>query len=192
MTLLRRAARPMLATTFVAGGIDSLRDPASKVPMAEGFTPQLQRIPALSDYDTETLVRINGAVQAGAGTLFAMGRLPRLSAVALAASLVPTTAAAHRFWEMEGQQRSQQQVQFFKNLSILGGLLLATTDTEGQPGIGWRARHRAEHAGRKARHTADHAGAAAERKRRQVKRAARTAKREAKLAKKAARAVLPV
>lgn len=171
----------MLASIFVAGGVDSLRNPGSKVPMAEGLTPQLQRIPALSDYDTETLVRINGGIQAGAGTMFALGRVPRLSSLALAASLIPTTAAAHRFWEMEGSQRKQQQVQFFKNMSILGGLLLASADTAGKPGLGWRTRH-----------TAEHAGAAVRRGRREARHTAKIAKQEAKLAAKSARQKLPV
>ena len=181
MTILRRAARPLLASIFVTGGIDALRDPASKVPMAEGLTPHLQRIPALAEYDTETLVRINAGIQAGAGTLFALGRFPRLSSLALAASLVPTTAAAHRFWDMEGPQRKQQQIQFFKNLSILGGLLLASADTAGKPGLGWRTRH-----------TAEHAGAAVHRGRREARYAVKMAKQEAKLAAQTARAKLPV
>ena len=171
----------MLASIFVTGGVDALRNPGSKVPMAEGLTPQLQRIPALAEYDTETLVRINGGVQAGAGTLFALGRFPRLSSLALAASIIPTTAAGHRFWEMEGPQRKQQQVQFFKNLSILGGLLIASADTAGKPGLGWRTRH-----------TAEHAGAAVRRGRREARHAAKMARRETKLAAKAARAKLPV
>jgi putative oxidoreductase len=77
-----------------------------------------------------------------AGGLLALGRLPRLSALALAGSLVPTTLAGHRFWsETDPAKRSMQQIQFFKNVSMLGGLLLAAVDTSGKPSIGWRARH---------------------------------------------------
>ncbi|MBK6501203.1 MAG: hypothetical protein IPG03_02165 [Candidatus Microthrix sp.] len=36
------------------------------------------------------------------------------------------------------------RIQFEKNASILGGLLLATVDTEGRPGLGWRARRAAK------------------------------------------------
>ncbi|CAN5442001.1 DoxX family protein [soil metagenome] len=144
MSLLRRAARPMLASMFVTGGLDALRNPGPKVPTAEDVA---SRVPGLSDQDTETLIRVNGGVQVAAGSLLALGRLPRLSALALAASLVPTTAAGHRFWEHDDPaKRTQQQIHFFKNLSMLGGLLLAALDTEGRPGLGWRARHKAEHA----------------------------------------------
>jgi putative oxidoreductase len=183
MTVLRRLARPLLASIFISGGVDALRNPGSKVPAAEGVAPKVaDAVPALAGYDTETLVRINGAVQVGAGSLLALGKFPRLSALALAASIVPTTAAGHRFWEADdSMQRAQQRIHFLKNASILGGLLLAAADTDGKPGLGWRAQH-----------TAAHAEAAVERSRRKARRAAKTARREAKLVTKTARAALPV
>jgi putative oxidoreductase len=182
MTVLRRIARPLLASIFISGGIDALRNPASKASAAEGVAPVFtEAVPALAKYDTETLVRINAGVQVAAGSMLALGRFPRLSAVALAASVVPTTAAGHRFWENdEPLQRKQQRIHFLKNASILGGLLLAAADTEGKPGLSWRARH-----------GASHAEAAVERGRRRARRALDTAEREAKLVTKTARAALP-
>ena len=74
-------------------------------------------------------MRANAAVQLAAGTLLALGRLPRLSALALAGSLAPTTAAGHPFWTVEDPaKRAQQRIQFNKNLAVLGGLLLAAAD----------------------------------------------------------------
>ena len=79
--------------------------------------------PPLTD-DTGRLVRVNGAVQVGAGIGLALGIAPRLAALALAASLVPTTAAGHRFWEEEDDKaRAQQTIHFLKNITIMGGLL---------------------------------------------------------------------
>jgi uncharacterized membrane protein YphA (DoxX/SURF4 family) len=92
-------------------------------------------------FETATYVRANGAVQVGAGLLLAAGKAPRLASTALAVTLVPTTLAAHRFWELEGEERKAQQVQFAKNLSLLGGLILAAVDTGGQPDLAWRAKH---------------------------------------------------
>jgi len=92
-------------------------------------------------FETESYIRANGAVQVGAGLLLAIGRAPRLASAALAATLVPTTLAAHRFWEFEGDERKAQEFQFAKNLSLLGGLVLAAVDTEGRPGLAWRAKH---------------------------------------------------
>ena len=150
MSLTRRIARPLLSAAFVTGGIDTLRKPAPRVEMAEPVASQVADPLPLPD-DTEQLVKINAGVQVGAGLLLAIGRLPRLAAAALAASLVPTTLAGHRFWEEQDEAaKAQQQVQFVKNLGLLGGLLLAMFDTEGAPSLGWRARH----AGRRVRTTA--------------------------------------
>lgn len=104
------------------------------------MAPQIATRPSLPN-ETDKLVRINAAVQIGAGVLLASGRFPRLAACALAGSLVPTTVAGHRFWEeQDGAQRSQQQIHFLKNVGLLGGLILAAVDTEGAPSLGWRTR----------------------------------------------------
>ena len=89
-----------------------------------------------------------------------------LSATVLAASLVPTTLAGHAFWnETDPQAKYAQRLQFYKNTSVFGGLLLAAVDTEGKPGLAWRARRAAADV------------------RREAKQVAKTARREAKLAK---------
>ena len=96
---------------------------------------------------------INAGVHIAGGLALATGRAPRLSALALAATLVPTTVAGHRFWEeSDPAAKAQQKTHFFKNVSMLGGLLLASVDTEGRPGLAWRARHAASHVRREARH----------------------------------------
>ena len=139
----------MLAAIFVAGGLDAAKDPEGKAGAAEKVAPPLARTLGLPE-DTTMLVRINGVVQVVAGGLLALGRLPRLSATALMASLVPTTLAGHRFWE-EGDEaaRAGQRIHFLKNAAVVGGLILAATDTEGRPSLSWRAR-KAAAKGRKA------------------------------------------
>src|SRR5262249_52338054 len=119
----------------------------------------------------EEAVRINGAVQVVAGTMLALGRWPRLAAFALAATLVPTTLAGHRYWEAEDEQeRRQQRIHFLKNASMLGGLLIASVDTAGNPSLAGRSRHAAQTA------------------RREVKLAARTARVSGQAGSKAGRA----
>jgi putative oxidoreductase len=147
MTLVRRLARPLLASMFVVGGLDALRNPKSKVPAAEDIGPSIAAHLPYLPQDPEQLVKINGAVQVGAGALLALGRFPRLSSTLLAASVIPTTAAGHRFWEIKDDpaKRAQQKIHFFKNLGLLGGLLLAAVDTEGRPGLAWRAQHATHH-----------------------------------------------
>jgi uncharacterized membrane protein YphA (DoxX/SURF4 family) len=97
--------------------------------------------------DVEQWVRIDAGIKVGAGALFALGKLPRLSALALTASIVPTTLAGHRFWEHDDpKERFGQLSHFLKNLGLLGGLLLAAVDTEGKPSVGYRARRAAQKA----------------------------------------------
>jgi hypothetical protein len=126
--------------------------------------------------DPETLVRANGAAMAGAGALLALGRLPRLSSLVLATTLVPTTYAGHRFWEVKDPaQRRTQRVHFLKNVSLLGGVLLASVDTEGKPGLVWRSRHAAKDARRAARHAKKDARLASRQARREARHAAHRA-----------------
>jgi uncharacterized membrane protein YphA (DoxX/SURF4 family) len=134
----------MLASIFAIQGLDTLRNPERVVSAAEPVVkPLSEKVPVLPD-SVEQAVRINGAVQLAGGTLLAIGWVPRLAALAIAGTLVPTTLAGHRFWEAdEPQTRKQQKIQFLKNLSMLGGLLIAAADTGGRPSLVWRSRHAA-------------------------------------------------
>ena len=99
MALSRRIARPLLASIFVVGGWDALVHPAGKAKKAEAVSEPLSESVGVDRVDAETLVRINGAVQVGAGVLLAVGKFRRLAALALIGSIIPTTYAGHRFWE---------------------------------------------------------------------------------------------
>src|SRR5215218_3484390 len=144
--LVRRIARPLLASSFVYGGIDTLRNPQSRVPGAAPVVEQItaaadQQLPVQVPRDVEQWVKIDAGVKVAAGSLLALGKLPRLSALALSSSLVPTTLAGHRFWEHDDpKERFGQTSNFLKNLAMLGGLLIAAVDTEGKPSVGWRAK----------------------------------------------------
>ncbi len=159
MTLIRRLARPLLASTFVFGGYNALKHTqalaATSKPVNDeirGFAhkvaPQV-KVPA----DDATLVRINAAVHIVAGLGLATGRAPRLCALALAGSTVPTTIAGHPFWqEKDPAARNAQLIHFLKNLSMFGGLVLAGVDTDGKPGVTWRASHAVGSARQQAKH----------------------------------------
>jgi putative oxidoreductase len=143
MLIARRLARPLLASIFIYGGLDAVRHPAPKVPAADTVAADVAaKVPGIST--TEQLVRLDGAVKIAAGVALAAGKVPRLAALILLTSLVPTTAAGHRFWEeKDPAKRKAQQLHFVKNAAIAGGLLLAAVDTEGKPSVGWRARRAA-------------------------------------------------
>jgi uncharacterized membrane protein YphA (DoxX/SURF4 family) len=161
MTVTRLLARPMLASMFVMGGINALKNAdalaARAKPVADKVVPRVQQlVPQVPiPTDTTTLVRLNAGAQILAGAALATGRAPRLASTLLAATLVPSTLAGHRFWEeTDPAVKGNQKIHFFKNVSLFGGLLLAGVDTEGKPGVAWRARRAATDVKREARHLA--------------------------------------
>jgi uncharacterized membrane protein YphA (DoxX/SURF4 family) len=170
MTVVRRVARPMLAAIFVVQGLEQLRHPsalnAKVAPFAEKLAPM-----GLPN-DPELLVRANGATMLAGAELLAKGRVPRLASLALAGAMVPTTYVGHQFWaETDPAAKRTQRIGFLKNVGLIGGLLLASVDTEGRPGLAYRAGL----AGSSAKRTAKRA-------KREAKHATRAARREAKLA----------
>ncbi len=158
--LVRRVARPMLASIFIAGGVNALRDTPghakNAAPVVDRTVGKVQdSLPEQLPTDSETLVRVDGAVKIGAGALLALGKLPRLSSLLLSASLIPTTIAGHAFWQIKDpDQRAEQQTQFLKNLGLFGGLLISAVDTGGKPSVGYRARRRAHKVAKRTKRTA--------------------------------------
>jgi len=67
-----------------------------------------------------------GAVLAelGGGLLVALGFKARFGALVLIVFTVVTTVVFHNFWAFEGPDRQVQVINFMKNLSMTGGLLL--------------------------------------------------------------------
>lgn len=141
MSPIRSLARPMLAGMYVIDGAAALRSPGARVDAV--------RAAGLSE--PEKLVKVNAATMLVGGLTLATGKLPRLSALALAATLVPTTYVGHGFWsESDPDVKSGQQQQFLKNLSMLGGLLLAAADTGGRESLPHAAGRLSSRATRKA------------------------------------------
>ena len=125
---LRPAARLLTGSTYVLLGFDALRAPGGRVNLAAPLLAAIRaKVPLPAD--DEVVVRGNAAVQVVAGAMLALGRAPRLSALALAASLVPTTLAGHPYWTIEDPDaRKLQRIHFHKNMAMIGGLLLAVLD----------------------------------------------------------------
>jgi putative oxidoreductase len=168
MKPVRTAARAMLASIFVISGVRVLLKPDAKVetarPVTDKLGPLLEKIDPRIPTDARTLVRAKAASDVIAGLALATGHFRRPAAAALAAGLIPTTLTGHPFWSAPKPERAAQEANFLKNLGLLGGLLLAASDTEGQPGLKYRTSH------------------AVDRSQRSVKRAVKSAKRDAKIA----------
>lgn len=123
--LLHAAGRALTGATYVIAGYDVVRTPGGRVGKAAPLLETIREVVPLPD-DDELIVRGNAAVQVGAGATLALGIAPRLSALALAGSLVPTTLAGHPFWTIDDPaERAAQRIHFLKNMAMLGGLLFA-------------------------------------------------------------------
>jgi uncharacterized membrane protein YphA (DoxX/SURF4 family) len=152
MTVVRRLARPLLAATFVASGVDQLRNARQT---ADQLQPVLQRagsmVPQASAVtDNELLVaRMIGAAQVGAGVMLAAGKFPRIAALVLAKMAAINALVEYRNADDSTPEgRRLRRSQLLKNLGLAGAGLLAAVDTAGRPGLAWRAAHLAEDARR--------------------------------------------
>lgn len=149
----------MLTSIFVIGPAKTLQDPKPAAERADRVTRHvvstLRRLGLQVPEDPLFWVRLNAGVQLVAAAGLATGKMPRLSAAVLASSLVPTTIAGHDFWnESDPTVRNQQLIHWAKNLSLLGGLIIAANDTNGRPSAAWMARHAMSDARREAAHAA--------------------------------------
>lgn len=121
-------------------------------PAAEAAAPTVDGLRALPDpvgssipSDPQTFAQINAAVQIGGGLLLATGKAPRIASAALAFTVLPANLGAHMFWsESDPQVKAQKRKEFLTDLSLLGGLMIASADTAGKPSLGWRSRRAAE------------------------------------------------
>jgi uncharacterized membrane protein YphA (DoxX/SURF4 family) len=147
--LLRRVARPLLSAAFIGQGIEALRSPK---PAADAARPTLEGLQKLPEpvgpnvpRDAETFAKITAAVQIGGGILLATGKVPRLASAALAATVIPANLGSHMFWsEVDPQRKAEKRKDFLVDMSLLGGLIIASADTAGKPSLGWRGRKAAE------------------------------------------------
>ena len=147
--LFRRIARPLLSAAFIGQGVNSLLNPK---PAAEAAAPAVDGLRSLPDplgssipTDAETFAQINAAVQIGGGLLLATGRMPRIASAALAFTVVPGNLGAHMFWtETDPERKAEKRQAFLTDISLLGGLMIASADTAGKPSLGWRGRRAAE------------------------------------------------
>lgn len=125
MSPTRKLARPLLATIFITSGASQLKDHSYVTAAAQNA--------GLAEPELLAKAHVYGSLVGGLA--LATGRFPRLAALGLAANLIPTTIVGHNFWSAPEDQKMMQQINFMKNVSILGGLLLAAADTGGRESI---------------------------------------------------------
>jgi putative oxidoreductase len=70
------------------------------------------------------LLPLTIAVELGGGLLLAVGFKARWAALAIFLFLIPVTFVFHAFWGIDPKEAAMQQINFLKNLSIMGGMLM--------------------------------------------------------------------
>jgi uncharacterized membrane protein YphA (DoxX/SURF4 family) len=186
MSLLRFAARTMLASFFVVNGVKALRNPESLVPatepIAKAFLPLAEKTlpPQAAAYlpeDAKGLVKLTALAQIAGGISLATGLGRRVGALVLAISMVPQLVDSAPFGPSGDGERTGD---FVRDLALTGGVLLASGDTEGQPTLAYKAKTRAEMLGREAEHTKAAVVREAERTKKSLQREGKRAARKAK------------
>lgn len=148
MSLSRRLARPLLASSFIASGLDALIRPDAHVAKFREVESLLEKagVPPAVAGDTKLLVRASGAVTVVAAAMLATNRNPRSAALALAALTVPITVVNNPIWTTKDRaERKRMRTGLLQGASLVGGLALAGLDRDGKPSLTWRAANTREH-----------------------------------------------
>lgn len=141
MNLVRLIARPMLASYFIADGIDAAMKPAAHAEKFSKVTPVKAGAPQSLLGCRDPASAISGAVTAGAGLALAVGKAPRLAAAVLALANIPITLLNAPVWE-----KSTPDVTKENRRALLRGLGLGGGCCWRQPirlvgrALGWRLR----------------------------------------------------
>jgi uncharacterized membrane protein YphA (DoxX/SURF4 family) len=144
MSLFRFAARSLLASYFVINGVKAVRQPTDFLdtaqPVMDLVSAPLQavlprQVGELIPADAAGWARVCGATQIVGGLSLATGIGRRFGATALAATMVPQVLSDNPFKAASGERTKGST-----DLALLGGVVLAALDTEGQPSLAWKLR----------------------------------------------------
>lgn len=124
---MRALARPLLASWFVYGGVQSYLEPdAQAARIAPSVEPQLQEW-GLEEVKSADLVKVHGIASVVCASALALSRTPRTAALGLAGLAGVSAAVSHPFWKETDEERKAAQLDLFlKDVSLVGGLLVAS------------------------------------------------------------------
>lgn len=117
------AGRVLLGWIFMQGGWAKLMN-------VQSFAAGLPRrgLPEFMGY-------IGAPVEFFGGVAILLGLGTRYAAIAILLFTIVATFSSHAYWTFPPEQQSQQATQFFKNLSIMGGLMLLFATGAGRASI---------------------------------------------------------
>ena len=119
-------ARILLALIFITSGY-------GKIAGFEGLTGYI----ASKGMPFPSLMALGAiVVELGGGLLLLVGYRARWAALAIFLFLIPTTLIFHNFWSVAADQVAGQQTDFFKNVAIMGGMLMVWAFGPGRVALG--------------------------------------------------------
>jgi uncharacterized membrane protein YphA (DoxX/SURF4 family) len=184
--MLRNLARALIGAVYVQQGIEILRHPHDPADAAKPAVARLAASTPLPD-DPVVVVRASGIAMAAGGLGLATNTAPRLSAALLSVVTALLTFARHPVGTLRlSTLRGPEGTRLLTDLGMLGAVILAALDTEGRPGLTYRAQKGSERAARGARRRARSARRSARREARIVKLELREARRASRDAGRAA------
>jgi putative oxidoreductase len=120
--LVYAIGRVALVALFIKSGAEKLIDPSGLTGMlsAKAFPAPM------------AFAYLAGLAEVGLGILVAVGWQARLAAFGLVAFVIVATLLAHNYWDMTGPARRMNETAFWKNLAIIGGLLMLAATGAGR------------------------------------------------------------
>lgn len=112
--LVALLGRVLLAAMFVFSGYGKLT----------GFAGTVGYITSKGLPMPQVLAAIAILIELGGGLLIVFGLKTRWAAAAFIAFLLVITPIFHHFWDVPAEQMMGQQINFMKNVTIVGGMLL--------------------------------------------------------------------
>ncbi|MEP6969254.1 MAG: DoxX family protein [Betaproteobacteria bacterium] len=110
---LALVGRILLALLFLPAGLSKI----------SGFSGTVGYIGSVGLPMPEVAAAVAVVVEVGGALALIAGFGTRFAALALAAFTLVATFAFHNFWAMPAEQAMLQQLMFFKNIAVVGGLL---------------------------------------------------------------------
>ena len=129
-TPLALVGRILLAILFIKYGFEKVG----------GFQGTVGYIAAKGLPMPAVLAALAAVVELGGGILLAVGLVTGWAALALAGFCVLTAFLFHPFWTLPAAQQYGEQVSFFKDLALAGGLLVVAGFGAGAASIDGRRR----------------------------------------------------
>ncbi|MDO5700710.1 MAG: DoxX family protein [Bowdeniella nasicola] len=146
--IIKLLARPLLASPFIAEGLDAVRHPKKHAEKFATLEPTLAKlgVPPVLASDAELLSRVLGGISLVSGLCLATGRKPRAAALTLAAINLPTVITSNPIWQAKDpKERDRFLDALLRGGALAGGLLYAAQDRGGKPSLGWRMSNWREH-----------------------------------------------